>query len=63
MDFKNRNPFARSAYFYVTISRNFERFQYFNFEADFLKKKKTFLVEKTKIQNTSISYKTTIQCA
>ena len=22
--------------FYVTISENFERFQYFNFEADFL---------------------------
>ena len=42
MDFKHRNPFARSAYFYVTIIGNFERFQYFNFEADFLKKKKLF---------------------
>ena len=42
MDFKNRNLFARSAYFYVTISGNFERFQYFNFEADFLKKKNFF---------------------
>ena len=61
MDFQNSAPFARSADFYVTISGNFERFQYFNFEENFLKKK-TFLVESTKIQNTSFSYKTTVQC-
>ena len=30
-DFQNSPPFARSTCFYVTISRNFERFQYFNF--------------------------------
>ena len=34
--------FERSASFYVTISGNFERFQYFNFEADFLENEKIF---------------------
>ena len=33
---QNDPPFARSASFYVTISGNFKRFQYFNFETDFL---------------------------
>ena len=28
--------------FYVTISENFERFQYFNFEPDFLENKSLF---------------------
>ena len=36
MDFENSPPFRRSAGVYVTISGNFERFQYFNFETDFL---------------------------
>ena len=36
MDFQNSPPFARLACFYVKISRNFERFQYFDFETDFL---------------------------
>ena len=35
-DFQNSLPFERSGCFYVTISVNFERFQYFNFETDFL---------------------------
>ena len=29
-------------YFYVTITGNFERFQYFNFETNFLKNKNFF---------------------
>ena len=36
-DFQNSPAFERSACFYVTISGNFERFQYFNFETEFLK--------------------------
>ena len=35
-DFPNSLPFERLACFYVTISGNIERFQYFNFETDFL---------------------------
>ena len=35
-DFQNSPPLERSACFYVTISENFEHFQYFNFETDFL---------------------------
>ena len=31
-------PFKRSACFYVTINRDFERFQCLNFETSFLKK-------------------------
>ena len=34
-DFQNSPPFERSTCFYVTISENFEHFQYFNFETDF----------------------------
>ena len=45
----------------MTISRNFERFQYFNFETNFLKEIKKlgyrFLVESTKIENASFPYK------
>ena len=41
-DFENSPPFQRSACFYVTISGNFERFQYFNFEADFLENENLF---------------------
>ena len=47
----------------MTISGNFERFQYFNLETDFLYFKKLeyrFLVESTKIENASFSYKTVI---
>ena len=35
-DFQNSPPFERWACFYLTISGNFERFQYFKFEKDFL---------------------------
>ena len=51
----------------MTISRNFERFQYFNFETNFLenenlnqKTRVFFLVEGTKIENASLPYKTAI---
>ena len=52
----------------MTISGNFERFQYFNFETDFLenedffskKLEYRFLAEYTKIENASFPYKTTI---
>ena len=57
--FQNRPPFQRSAYFYVTISGNFEQIQYFNFETEFLENKNLFikleyrfLVESTKIEST-----------
>ena len=33
---KTSPQFERSACFYVTINENFKRFQYFNFETDFL---------------------------
>ena len=64
-DFQKCPPFERSAYFYLTINGNFERFQYFNFETDFLENKNIFqkagvqfLVENTKIKNASFLYKT-----
>ena len=41
-DFQNSHPFKRSACFYVTISEYFERFQYFNFETDFLENENFF---------------------
>ena len=42
MDFQNSPPFERSACFYITISGNFERFQYFYFERDFLENEELF---------------------
>ena len=41
-DFQKSHPFKTSACFYVTITGNFERFQYFNFETDFLEKENLF---------------------
>ena len=41
-DFQNSPPFERSACFYVTIMGNFERFQYFNFETNFLENENLF---------------------
>ena len=35
-DFQNSPPFERLAYFYVAITGNFERFEDFRFEANFL---------------------------
>ena len=61
-DFQNSPPFERC--FYVTISGIFERFQYFNFEIDFLENKSIlkkleycFLVESIKIENALFPYK------
>ena len=55
---QNIPPFERSPYFYVTMSENFKRFQWFNFERDFMENKTffkkleyRFLVENTKIEN------------
>ena len=51
----------------MTISENFEHFQYFNFETDFLENETffknlghRFLVERSKIENASFPYKTVI---
>ena len=41
-NFQNSPPFERLACFYVTISGNFERFQYFNFETNFLENENLF---------------------
>ena len=58
-DFQNSPPFERSTCFYVTISESFKRFQYFNFETNFLENK-NFLVETTKIESTSFPFKTAL---
>ena len=65
-DLENSPPFDRSACFYVTINGNFDRFQYLNFETDFLENENLhhkkleyrFLVESTKTENKSFPYKT-----
>ena len=51
----------------MTIAENFKRFQYFDFETDFLanenlfqKTEVPFLVESTNIENASFPYKTAI---
>ena len=66
-DFQNSSPFEKSACFYVTIIGNFEHFQYFNFETNFPENENLFkkleyhfLVESTKIENTSFLHKATI---
>ena len=41
-DFQNSPPFERSGCFYVTISGNFERLQYFNYETNFLENENLF---------------------
>ena len=46
-DFQNNPPFERSACFYMTTSGNFEQFQHFNFEIDFLENKNIF--QKTEV--------------
>ena len=46
-DFQNIPPLERSVCFYVTISENFEHFQYFNFETGFLKNENFF--QKTRV--------------
>ena len=42
-DFKNKRQFKRSTYFYMTITGDFKRFHYFNFNINFLEKQKPFL--------------------
>ena len=66
-DFQNGPPFERSACFYVTIGESFKRFQYFNFETNFLENESLFqktgvwfLVQTTKIENTSFPFKTAL---
>ena len=66
-DLQNSPPFERLVCFYVAISGNFERFQNFIFETDFLENENLtqkmgycFLVESTKIENASSRYKTAI---
>ena len=50
----------------MTISESFKRFQYFNFETNFLEnenlfqKTDRFLAETTKIENTSFPFKTAL---
>ena len=48
MNFENSLPFVRSACFYVRITGNFERSQYFNFETNVLKNENLF--QKTGVQ-------------
>ena len=66
-DFQNSSPFERLACFYLTISESFKRFQYFDFEANFLETKTLFkkleyrfLVETTEIEITSFPFKTAL---
>ena len=64
-DFQNSPLFERWACFYVLISESFKRFQYFDFETNFLETKTLFkkleyrfLVETTEIEITSFPFKT-----
>ena len=64
-DFQSGPPFDRRVF--VAINENFKRFQYFNFETDFLENENLFQktgvpfwVESTKIENASFPYKTAI---
>ena len=66
-DFQNSPSFERSACFYVTISENFEHFQYFIFEPDLLQNKNflkklqyRLLVERTNNEKASFPYKAAI---
>ena len=63
--FQNGPPFERSACFNVAITNNFEHFQCFNFETNFLKNENIlqkleygFSVERTRIENETFPYKT-----
>ena len=66
-DLQNSSPFERSACFYLTGSESFKRFQYFNFETNFVKNENLFqktgvpfLVEATKIEITPFPFKTAL---
>ena len=59
--FQSSPLFEKSARFYVTISGNFERFQYFNFETNFLENKNLFSkIFFTKAESASFPYKTAL---
>ena len=67
MDFQKRSPFESLARFYVTINGNFEHFQHFYFETNFLKNgnpfknlEYCFLVESNKIENATFPCKTAL---
>ena len=66
-DFQNSPPFERLACFYVTVTGDFQRFQYFNTETSFLTMKrfsqKVFLVKNNKIENALFPYKTALSQA
>ena len=64
-DFQNSPLFERFTCFCVTISENFEHFQYFNLKIRFSGKRKLFsknrsTVETTKTENTSFPFKTAL---
>ena len=50
-DFQTSPPFERSVCFYVTICESFKRFQYFNFETNFLEDENLF--QKTRVPSFS----------
>ena len=52
--------FYIQAYFYVTVTRNFERFQYFNFETNFQKNEYSFLDQSTETEKATFPYKTAL---
>ena len=41
-DFETSSPFERSACFYVTITGDYKRLQFFNFKTSFLKNENLF---------------------
>ena len=65
-DFQNSPTFLRDRHTFMwQITRNFKRFQYFNFETNFQKTKNffrkleyCFLIESNEIENATFSYKT-----
>ena len=69
-DFQNRSLFERSPCFFVTISENFKRFNTLTLKQTFWKTKTffkklegIFLDEATKIENTSLPFKTALSKA
>ena len=67
MDFQNSPPYERSACFYLTISESFKRSNtltliqtFWKAKTFFKKLEYRFLVETTKIENTSFPFKTAL---
>ena len=44
----------------MTVTRNFERFQYFNFETNFQKNEYSFLDQSTETEKATFPYKTAL---